>query len=374
MNYRPHNPNTIKLKKRLHVIRFHRTTEMNGNVSKDRQKDSHPTRLDSTAWIIPRDLFARNLVLSGSSEHELVHDWLQSLKAYNGLYLRWSACMLLAGWLPNKRLAASLAILLLDPSCWDIHKHFDAIKRWCIFVYITKTYAKLHRQSLDLTPRIAIVFPIVRRLFFVVFFVVVCPFRLTYSWITGSLCLRLLLRESTSNTIEPLSTQEDQSEYPDRISGRFLFDLRAHSCLLRLATAEVTTSWDDPLPNECLSCLLQGIVSNVLAITCFQVFFRSYMQELCDLFTHVWFQDYIVVHGSQFVIAPVSSELWASRWQRNLIGPLMDRSIVSLSARLSFEQTKMHYGRLICDLTPIRFRIDACHNKTKTDQLLHLQG
>ena len=176
-------------------------------------------------------------------------------------------------------------------------------------MYITKTYAKLHRQSLDLTPCIAIVFPIVRRLFFVVFFVVVCPFRLTYSWITGSLCLRLLLRESTSNTIEPLSTQEDQGEYPDRISGRFLFDLRAHSCLLRLATAEVTTSWDDPLPNECLSCLLQGIVSNVLAITCFQVFFRSYMQELCDLFTHVWFQDYIVVHGSQFVIAPVSSEL-----------------------------------------------------------------
>ena len=32
---------------------------MSGNVSKGKQKDSHPKRLDSTAW---QDLFARNLV------------------------------------------------------------------------------------------------------------------------------------------------------------------------------------------------------------------------------------------------------------------------------------------------------------------------
>ena len=43
-----------------------------------------------------------------------------------------------------------------------MHKHVGAIKCWCGFVYVSKTYAKMHRQLLDLIPRIAIVFPVVR--------------------------------------------------------------------------------------------------------------------------------------------------------------------------------------------------------------------
>ena len=127
-----------------------------------------------------------------------IGSWLVAIsKGYNGLFLRWSACMLLVGWLPNKRLTASLPILLLDPSCGDMHKHFDVTECWCNFVYITKRYAKLHRQSLDLTPRTAIVFPIVRH----VFFVVVCPLRLTYWWITQALFARDCLWEKTPLTL-----------------------------------------------------------------------------------------------------------------------------------------------------------------------------